>query len=446
MPDAETVYLFRHAVVRDAAYALHLPSERSDLHVLAMHSLAAHGEASALASELADHAQRAQEGAERDQVVKLLEAEKEHRLRAAEFAEHRGASAEFVEHMLRLADLPQPSLKARLDCLARAGSTLMGIGKLDRAERVAWRMNALAREAKDGVQEARSLRALMAIEATIGKAEQADTHLRQSLEILERLGDRGELASTLRACALHAMSRGRYTEAQAWIDRAMPYSDDNLWERGLILDTRGQLEFLMHKFEQALDSYRQSVELTLQTGNPAKARDTRTGTANCLMELGRLDEAESEARRLIEEFRRVGRASDESTMLAVLAAIELRRRRHDNAIAICREVLRQRRLQGGVWHLIEATGNLAEALCEAGRTDEALPHARESLRLSLEQDALSGQSKARWLLGWILEQQGDLPGAVAELTAADRLQEELGQAGRAEAIRTRLESLRKRLT
>ena len=37
--DAETAYLFRHALLRDAAYQLQLPGERARLHALALASI-----------------------------------------------------------------------------------------------------------------------------------------------------------------------------------------------------------------------------------------------------------------------------------------------------------------------------------------------------------------------------------------------------------------------
>lgn len=442
MTSAEQAYLFRHAVVRDAAYALHLPSERSELHRLAIGAI---GDADAFAGELADHAMCAQDGAAAQSVSELQAAEKAFRERAARYAAQRDATPELVEHMLRLADLPQPTVKARIDCLAKAGSALMGMGRLDRAEAIALRMNELARQAGDRVQEARSLRALMAVEATVGKSELADAHLRESLAILEQLGDAGELASTLRAFALHTMSRGRYEESQQWIERAMPFSHGNDAERALLLDTRGGLEASMGRHTEALASYRESIRLSLKAGNPSKARDTRTGVATCLLELGRLEEAEAEARALLIEFTRSARVPDQTAMHALLAAILSRRGDHASAVGVYHEVLRARREQGAVWHLIDAFVSLADALCNAGRFDEALPYASEAMRHSREQDNLSGIARAHALRGWIRQSQGRLAEAERELAEAARLQERLSEAGRAEQVRARLSEVRRQL-
>jgi tetratricopeptide (TPR) repeat protein len=445
MTSAEQTYLFRHALLREAAYALHLPSERSELHILAIESLVAAGpeaEPDALAGELARHAMHAQDGVDAASVTRLTRTELAFRERAAAYATSRDATAEVVEHMLRMSELPQPTLKARIDCLARAGSLLMSLGQLARAEAIAGRMNGLARAHGDRVQEARSLRALMAVEATIGKAELADRHLAQSLEILEQHGDRGELTSTLRAFALHSLSRGRYADSQRWIDRAMKVADADPWERALLFDTQGALNTHQGRFEDALVCYRRCIELAIGLGNVAKARDTRTGVASCLFELGRLDEAEQEARILAEEYRKAGRASDIHNVTMVLAAIESRRGRHDQAVALYQRIVQGQTEQGRIWYQIDANANLCEALIRAGRLADAMPHADESMRLSLEQDSRSGIARAHWLRGWILHEQQRLPEAADELTRAAKLQEVLQEANRLVLIQERLKQVR----
>jgi tetratricopeptide (TPR) repeat protein len=447
MNSAEQVYLFRHALLREAAYALHLPSERAGLHLLAIESLQAStpdAEPGALTAELARHARAAQEGGESADRDSLMALEAGFRRLAAEYALKRDATAEVVEHMLRLADLPQPGLKSRMDCLARAGSLLMGLGMLAHAEAIAWRMNELARAAGDRVQEARSLRALMAVEATIGKPELADIHLSQSLAILEQHGDRGELASTLRAFALHALSRGRYEESQKWIDRALATADGDDWERALLHDTQGELQRQQGRFTEALRSYRDSIGLSVKLGNAAKARDTRAGAASCLLELGRLDEAEAEARTLTEEYRRAGRAADVSSVTMVLAAVESRRGRYDESVALYRKVVQAQTEQGRIWYQIEANSKLSETLCEAGRVAEALPLIEECMRLSLEQDSRSGIARAHWLRGWVFHVQGRLAEAETELAHAAALQEKLQEANRLGLIRQRLRQVRER--
>lgn len=82
MTTAEQAYIFRHAVVRDAAYNLHLPSERSELHRLVIACIGTAVGDGAIAAELAEHAMYAQDGAAPEALERLLLAEKGYREQA----------------------------------------------------------------------------------------------------------------------------------------------------------------------------------------------------------------------------------------------------------------------------------------------------------------------------------------------------------------------------
>ncbi|MCA8917545.1 MAG: hypothetical protein KDB32_00495 [Planctomycetes bacterium] len=77
MASVEDIYLFRHAVYRDVAYELQLPSERSQLHTAAI-SIAEQfftNELHLVAAELATHAHRAQQGASAELLDQLAQTE-----------------------------------------------------------------------------------------------------------------------------------------------------------------------------------------------------------------------------------------------------------------------------------------------------------------------------------------------------------------------------------
>lgn len=77
MASVEDIYLFRHAVYRDVAYELQLPSERSQLHTAAI-SIAEQfftNELHLVAAELATHAHLAQQGASAELLDQLAQTE-----------------------------------------------------------------------------------------------------------------------------------------------------------------------------------------------------------------------------------------------------------------------------------------------------------------------------------------------------------------------------------
>ena len=125
--DAEDAYLFRHAVVRDAAYDLQVPSERSLLHGLALDVLEGVPGLNTPANglELARHARLAQEGG---RVERYAEAERRHLRAGGDFArfnyDYRAALEGFERlHLLLADDPPERAIVADMlaDVLQRLG-------------------------------------------------------------------------------------------------------------------------------------------------------------------------------------------------------------------------------------------------------------------------------------------------------------------------------------
>ncbi|MCA8911730.1 MAG: hypothetical protein KDB82_08495 [Planctomycetes bacterium] len=125
--DAEDAYLFRHAVVRDAAYDLQVPSERSLLHGLALDVLEGVPGLNTPANglELARHARLAQEGG---RVERYAEAERRHLRAGGDFArfnyDYRAALEGFERlHQLLADDPPERAIVADMlaDVLQRLG-------------------------------------------------------------------------------------------------------------------------------------------------------------------------------------------------------------------------------------------------------------------------------------------------------------------------------------
>src|SRR5690606_6677865 len=141
--NAETAYLFRHAMLREAAYGLQLPSDRSRLHELAIHLIeAAFGgrapepapldavnppryewcATDVVASELSDHARQALTGVTAPGAALSVTPELHRRYvrRAAEYAEKQYQVAEAVSKWRELSDLLQGA--ARAEALRKAGA------------------------------------------------------------------------------------------------------------------------------------------------------------------------------------------------------------------------------------------------------------------------------------------------------------------------------------
>ncbi|KAF0241901.1 MAG: hypothetical protein FD180_4191, partial [Planctomycetota bacterium] len=168
---AEIAYLFRHALLRDAAYQLQLPGDRAQLHRMAFAALERvfggrppqpgaatarlskgfepHG-SDAFALELSGHAGIAAE--KRAGSVDLREARKLYLRRAAEHAERQVRHAEAVE--LWKASAALDSGRRRADSLYRAGYAALWTGDLAGAEALLKRARSLFLRSGDRLGDA----------------------------------------------------------------------------------------------------------------------------------------------------------------------------------------------------------------------------------------------------------------------------------------------------
>ncbi|MCA8916591.1 MAG: hypothetical protein KDB90_14390 [Planctomycetes bacterium] len=128
LPSAENAYLFRHAVVRDAAYGLQPPSERAVLHGLALDILESVSglNRAALGLELARHARMAHEGGH--EVERFIMAERRLLRTGGDYArfnyDYRGALEAFERlHGMLKDDPPERAIVADMlaDVLQRLG-------------------------------------------------------------------------------------------------------------------------------------------------------------------------------------------------------------------------------------------------------------------------------------------------------------------------------------
>ncbi|MCZ7608321.1 MAG: hypothetical protein M5U25_20220 [Planctomycetota bacterium] len=148
---AELAYLFRHAVIRDAAYGLQPPTARAALHAMALEiieSLATPDTIDGWAEELADHARQAMgaEGADRQA---LQRRELAYLQRAAEHAAKHWHNERSVTLRERIAEHPDAGPDQRIKALLDNVDTLMRSGGIARTPALLERAEELARDHGD---------------------------------------------------------------------------------------------------------------------------------------------------------------------------------------------------------------------------------------------------------------------------------------------------------
>lgn len=184
----EIAYLFRHAVMREAAYQLHLPTSRAQLHGLAcevIESVVPETERGRMALELADHARAASTSgddvfAHKESLYLRLAAEEETRT---------WRLAPAIQLMLRATEHPAKSAEEKFRCLRLAAGLMTDMGQPHNADALMDRAEAIAGLQADPEREIRFQIDRGRIAYVSGRHERAMQVLEQTRQRAQRLGN-----------------------------------------------------------------------------------------------------------------------------------------------------------------------------------------------------------------------------------------------------------------
>lgn len=443
-PMAEQAYLFRHAVVRDAAYSLQLPGERALLHALALRVLEALTSADQLphtAAVMAEHARLAREGGIEPEAMRA--SEERHLAAAVAYANTRDDLPELLVLATQRAELPGAAPRDRIEALVLAGQAALGLGRRDLAEQLARQMLETATGMDDAVQVGRAYRALSTVQQIKGQGEDSARHIRQSIEILERAGDRRELANSLIGAGFFAMIYGRNAEAREHIQRALQLSDEFPFEKSKALRAMGDTLMRTGDYEAALESFRKSIE-TLPAHLPRHHTvAARKGVAFALSRMGRLDEAAHELSQLLQQALKAGRYTDALNCTTLLGEIEVDKGELEHAEAHMRSALRLAS-EGGRHESALALGNLGGLLVRRGKLAEADAMLQESLRLRNPATPEADMVSVSFHLAELRFQQGRHDEARQHYASCTELGARFGDSRYAERVRARFDVLDQR--
>lgn len=446
--NAEAAYLFRHALLRDAAYQLQLPGDRARLHALAFHAFEeiAGGPGPALppldpmegkelqphpvdafAEELAGHAGLAgqPEGAG-DSVLKR--AHRHYLRRAAEHAARLFENQSAEGLWKKLSEVLSGSEKA--DSLRRAGHAAFRAGRLAPAERLLEQALALFRESGHRAGEAATRTYLGGLFNATGRVDLAERFHGQALAIHRDLGNARATGAALGSLANIYRQTGRFDLAEITHGQALALHREtgNRRYEGLELGNLAGLHRETGRREDAEREYGQAIDLSREFLDRGSESIGLGNLAGLFQETGRKAEAERAYDEALAIKREVGNRIGEGIVLGNLASLyqETGRaleaeRTYGQALALHREV-GNRRSEGVV------LGNLASLYAETGRLKEAEQSYEGALALHREVrsrrfeaihlcdyalfDLARGRAEAareRWLKGFgILGEIGDV--------------------------------------
>ncbi|MCA8935072.1 MAG: tetratricopeptide repeat protein [Planctomycetes bacterium] len=404
----EQFYLFRHALVRDAAYALFPPQERVELHrhaiggfeLLYPAELAAHSE------ELLQHARAALAlGAEKE-----LQALEHHYLKlAADYCQRTWRIDDEFAHLQQLEDHPLSSAAERAEFMVRRTHYLIERSGLHDAVKLAERaievaegsgatdcrlaamfLRYRARYEGGQVESPNELDQLLQdlgkggvseplmqahIECGItrerdGKPDEAETEFNRALEIAIELGNPDSEAECLFERGTMFVRSRRHTEAEADLRAAMELVEKSGNRR---LQTQGlnRLAIMLvesNRWKEAVAIYERSRDLAHAIGAQSSETTISNNLANLnYFFLGNLTSAEQVYLRSVEFFRERNDVHSISHASGVLGLMYVTAGEFDNARACFERVRSHAQLQND--RVMEAKAYMGLAMSTGDRTD-----------------------------------------------------------------------------
>ncbi|MEK7468082.1 MAG: tetratricopeptide repeat protein [Planctomycetota bacterium] len=433
MPSAQTAYLFRHALLRDAAYQLQLPGDRARLHGLAMASIedlcggAPADDASvekpgrlvlkphptdAFAEELAAHARlaAAPEATEaryvrragwiatrqnrsadaerwwRRQAELSSGAERADALRrAAVAAGDAGKGAEsrkLLTEALRAAEAPEAARTHGM-VLVNLANLEMQEGDVATAERTYLRALDTFREARDPVSEATALGNLANLYKGTGRPDLAHQAYSQALDLHRSTGESHLEAQVTGNFGTLLKETGRIAEARACFERALAVFR-SAGDRRLEGTVMGYLAGLLRdagETDLAERLFAETLALHRETGNRRAAGPALGHFAILMQQTLRFEQAD----RLFEEalvlHREFGQRRFEGIALANLALLRSDQGRDAEARPLFEAALEIHREVRDRGSEALAIANLAAVLTREGRLEEARRQFDQALRI-----------------------------------------------------------------
>ncbi len=398
---AESAYLFRHVLLREAAYQLHLPSERARLHGLAFALLEdwAGGRAplppslesgepcqlhstDLFAQELAEHLRLATGEPDHSSTGSMAEVRRLYLRRAAEHAlrerrtEAQALWAEYalccddVERALALQRAGECALRVgepaaerflrdavdalescgrereRGVALARLGACLRSRGKVEEAEHALNHALKLVRARGTLREEGLVLEALGVHMTQSGRAALAGDYYQRALEIYRKVGDRRSEATVLGNIGIEHRHRGEDEQCEARYLEALAILTElgDRHNEATLLNNLAGLYWVTDRNEQAERTSKRALELQRAIGNRRGEGITLANMSDLLRDEGRLDDAKEMCLQALAIHREMGSRRFEGIAMDNLARLhqaagewEAARHAYEEALAVLRE-------------------------------------------------------------------------------------------------------------
>lgn len=394
--EAETAYLFRHAVLRDAAYQLQMPADRARLHALALEIIEMHC------------------GGRPDLPSLGVES-------TAEIRPH--ATDEWAIELARHAELARPTddgsfLNAQRTYTAR-GAVLARRTFRNRDAAQLW--HAVA-QLCEGVERGEALRraATAAIEA--GLLEEAIKYAGASLEAAQNTGSLQLQAAAMAAQSNCMFSKGEAAAAREKVSETLRLREQLRDQRGvqIALGSLGQAAALMADYAAALEFMNKAIAMGNHLNEARICGTLAHNLAQLHQQMGRLPQAEELYNRALEFHREHGLKRLEGISLGSLGTLYRQTRRLPLAKATLQSAITIHVETGNRLSELRTFSNLALVLIELEEWEEAEAVLKSNIAIAAESALESERALAMGHLGNLYTRIGRLEeGEAAFVDALD---------------------------
>jgi class 3 adenylate cyclase/tetratricopeptide (TPR) repeat protein len=414
---SEIRYLFRHALLRDAAYAMQVQTRRQALHAVALQALEQLyvADLEDHAGELAYHA--AQAG--------LAQQTFDYALRAGDVAFRSYANAEAVAHYRRALELHHLASTEQLIHLYRNGGRALELtGRHTEALARYEELAELAHERDDSAMQLASLLAralIVTLDTPVQNRKQGLTLAEQALALAQTLGDRPSEAQALWVLMLACgFGQGDHSQAVDYGERALALARElKMHEQvAFILNDLGMFyPFHQAQWEASVAALEEAASLWGELGNLLMQAATLGMIGiNALLtgEYGRAATVLEESMRLRRSIQNVWGVAEVGT---VWAQVCWEQGDFGQAIALASEGMRAGDQSGAYAGKVFCRLELGLFYSQLGAIDTGQTYGLEALRLGREHDQLFVPMSLA-ALAWIDSMQGNLPESEATIAEA----------------------------
>jgi tetratricopeptide (TPR) repeat protein len=340
-PAAEEAYLFRHALLRDAAYQLQLPGDRAALHALALGIIEEiHGgrapeppdltvdgskcdphPVDAVAVELAEHARFAE--ATGENVEESRAARRRYLRRGAEVSErhfrHEAAQGCWEQLAAMTAGAP------RGVALHLAGVAASRRSRLKESESLMQEATTLLLDSSAQRPAARALGSLANFYFQCGREADAERTAEQALAIHRAVGERRNEGIALGNLANVYSRTGRIEQAERTMKRAIEIAREvgNRRSEGIVLTSLASVCRDTGRTGEAERAFAEAIAIHREVGNRRNEGIAQGNLANLYLETGRVSLAAETCESALAIHRTLGNRRFEGVHLCGLALIQL---------------------------------------------------------------------------------------------------------------------------